>query len=264
MDAFVRVMQRRRGVRDFAPDPGRGASGVSCASPRPVYTTHKMHLRKLADDLWIHERRLRFLGVETGARMTIVALRDGLFVHCPAPLSPALQAEVDALGSVKAIVASSRFHHLGVQSWIDAYPGAIVCACPGLEKKRSDLRWDHILGDTPAPAWAGELDQVFFAARTLENEVVFFHPRSRSLLCADAVFNLCEHPSPVTRLVGLILANRKPGATWLERLMIRERAAGREQIDRMLAWDFDRIVLSHGPIIEHGGREVLRHAYAWL
>jgi hypothetical protein len=32
----------------------------------------------------------------------------------------------------------------------------------------------------------------------------------------------------------------------------------------MLAWDFDRIVLSHGPIIGDGGREILQRAYAWL
>jgi hypothetical protein len=32
----------------------------------------------------------------------------------------------------------------------------------------------------------------------------------------------------------------------------------------MLAWDIDRIVLSHGDLIERDGREVLRRAYAWL
>jgi hypothetical protein len=46
--------------------------------------------------------------------------------------------------------------------------------------------------------------------------------------------------------------------------MMRDRAAAREQIGRMLAWDFDRIVLSHGDIVPTGGHEVLRRAYAWL
>lgn len=224
-----------------------------------------MLLAPLADDLWIHARPLRFLGVETGTRMTIVRLQHGgLFVHCPAPLSPALEAEVDALGRVTAIVAPSLFHHLGVKSWIDRYPQAITCACPGLERKRRDLRWDRVLGDTPEPEWAGELEQVFFAARTMENEVVFCHPRTRTLICADIVFNLARHPSPLTRVVALLMANRKPGATWLEHIMMRDRAGARAQIDRMLAWDFDRIVLSHGPMVDHDGREILRRAYAWL
>ena len=223
-----------------------------------------MHLQRLADGLWIYERRLRFLGVETGTRMTIVRLQGGLFVHCPAPLSDELRVEVDALGAVRAIVAPSLFHHLGVGSWIAAYPAAVVCCCPGLEKKREDLRWDRVLGDAAEPEWAGEIEQVFFAARTMENEVVFFHPGSRSLVCADAVFNLATHPSRLTRFVALCLAQREPGATWLEHVMMRDRTAARAQVDRMLAWDFDRIVLSHGALIETGGREVLRRAYAWL
>lgn len=223
-----------------------------------------MLLTRLADDLWIHFRRLRFLGVETGARMTIVRLRGGLFVHSPAPLTAALRAEVDALGPVLAIAATSKFHHLGVGSWVDAYPEALTCACPGLGERRPDLRWDRVLGDEPEPVWAGELEQVLFSARSLENEVVFFHPASRTLICADLVFNLAAHPSRFTRLVAWLLANREPGATWLEHVMIRDRPAARAQVDRMLAWDLDRIVLSHGPIVEHGGREVLRRAYAWL
>ncbi len=32
----------------------------------------------------------------------------------------------------------------------------------------------------------------------------------------------------------------------------------------MLAWNPDRIVLAHGALIETGGTEVLRRAYAWL
>lgn len=224
-----------------------------------------MGLTRLADTLWIHERPLRFLGVETGTRMTIVRLAGGgLFVHCPAPLSPGLQAEVDALGPVAAIVAPSLFHHLGVRSWVDAYPQAIVCPCPGLDKKRRDIPWTRVLGDTPESVWAGEVDQVFFGARTMENEVVFCHRATRTMICADIVFNLARHPSWFTRLVARVMGQREPGATWLEHVMMRDREAAREQIGRMLAWEFDRIVLSHGPIVEEGGREVLRRAYAWL
>jgi hypothetical protein len=46
--------------------------------------------------------------------------------------------------------------------------------------------------------------------------------------------------------------------------MIQDHEGVREQIDRMLAWDIERIVLSHGEMIESDGREVLRRAYAWL
>jgi hypothetical protein len=222
-------------------------------------------LRPIADGLWVEARRLRFAGVETGTRMSVVRLADGgLFVHSPVSLDAATREAVDALGPVKAIVAPSRFHHLYVGEWIRAYPDAVACACPGLERKRRDLGWRRRLGDQPEEEWRGEIEQVFFGARWLENEVVFFHRASRTLICADLIFDLANHPSRLTRVVARLIGNREPGGTFLEHLLIRDRAAAREQVDRMLAWKADRIVLAHGDIVETGGHEVLRRAYAWL
>jgi hypothetical protein len=222
-------------------------------------------LQPIANQLWVEARPLRFAGIETGTRMSVVRLADGrLFVHSPVALDGATRAAVDALGRVAALVAPSRFHHLYVGEWVRAYPDAVVCACPGLEKKRPDLRWQRILGDEAEPEWRGEIDQVFFAARTLENEVVFFHRASRTMICSDVIFNLGSHPARLTRVVARLMGSRKPGATLLERVMIRDRAGAREQIGRMLAWKAERIVLAHGDIIESGGHEVLRRAYAWL
>jgi hypothetical protein len=218
-----------------------------------------------AANLWVETRPLRFLGIETGTRMSVVRLSDGgLFVHSPVELTEATRAAIDVLGPVKAIVAPSRFHHLYVGAWMRAYPAATACACPGLARKRRDLAFARVLGDEPEPEWRGELDQVFFGARSLEDEVVFFHRASATLLCADAIFNLASHPSRLTRTVARLIGSREPGATWLERWLIRDRAAARAQVDRMLAWPIERIVLAHGALIETGGRDVLRRAYAWL
>lgn len=222
-------------------------------------------LEPIADGLWVEARRLRFFGIETGTRMTVVRLADGgLFVHSPVSLDGGTREAIEALGAVKAVVAPSLFHHLSVRQWIETYPNAVFCACPGLERKRRDLRWQRVLCDQPEPEWRGEIEQVFFGARSLENEVVFFHRPSRTLICADAIFNLADHPSRLTRIVAFLMGNRKPGATLFERVLIRDRAAARAQVDRMLAWKADRIVLAHGDIIPTGGDEVLRRAYDWL
>jgi len=61
-----------------------------------------------------------------------------------------------------------------------------------------------------------------------------------------------------------LMGNRAPGKGWLEYWAVRDRAAARRQVDRMLAWDIERIVLAHGDLVERNGREVLREAYAWL
>jgi hypothetical protein len=45
---------------------------------------------------------------------------------------------------------------------------------------------------------------------------------------------------------------------------VRDRRATREALDRVLAWDFDRVTVTHGEVLESGGHEALRRAWAWL
>lgn len=221
-------------------------------------------LEPFAEDVWVAARPARFYGLETGTRMTVVRLSaGGLFVCSPVALEPATHRAVDALGRVHAVVAPSLFHHLHVGAWMQAYPDAFFGACPGLEWKRPDLPFTRVISDEPHAVWRGELQQVYFSARR-ENEVVFYHPPSRTMICCDALLSLSTHPSPATRAVAALMGNRAPGRGWPERLMVRDRRLARRQVDRILAWDIERIVLAHGALVESGGREVVRRAYAWL
>ena len=45
--------------------------------------------------------------------------------------------------------------------------------------------------------------------------------------------------------------------------LTRDRGAARASFDRILAWDFDRVVVTHGEVLEHGGRAALREAWSW-
>ena len=50
----------------------------------------------------------------------------------------------------------------------------------------------------------------------------------------------------------------------LDPWLIKDRAAARASLERILAWDFDRIIVAHGDVLESGGHEILRRGYAWL
>jgi hypothetical protein len=221
-------------------------------------------LEPFAEDIWTVHRANRFWGVESGTRMTIVRLGDGgLFVHCPVALDDETRRAVDALGPVRAVVASSLYHHLFVGEWMKAYPEASFHPCPGLERKRADLRWGSVLDDAPRDAWGADVDQAAFTAR-FEHEVVFFHRKTRTLVCADALLNLSQHPSRWTRFVARMVANTAPGKGYLERIAVQDWALGRKQVRRILEWDIDGIVLAHGAMVPHEGTRVVREAYAWL
>ena len=84
------------------------------------------------------------------------------------------------------------------------------------------------------------------------------------MICADSLINLSTHDLASTRFAARLMGNSAPGVGYLEPLMIRDRRVARRQVDRILEWDFEKAVLSHGAMVERDGREVMRHAYAWL
>lgn len=223
-------------------------------------------MRALADGIWVVEEPLRFMGLPIGRRMTVVRLGGGdLFIHSPAPLNPQLRAALDDLGAVRFVAAASAIHgHLSMGDYRAAYPDAELLAPPGLDRRRKDLAFDGLLGDVPDPRWASDLDQAAFAGH-LAPEILFLHRASRTLVVGDLVWNVGADAPVATRLVARLAGFAgRPAPTPIFRLATRNRAAARRSAQRVLAWDFDRIVPGHGAIAETGGREALRRALEWL
>ena len=223
-------------------------------------------LRQLAENLWVAERPQTFYGLPVGTRMTVVRLAgDRLLLHSPVALDTGLRAELDALGRVSFAVAPNRVHHLHAGEVATAYPGTRLWVAPGLERKRPDLRFEAVLGDDAPAEWRDEVAQVFFRGRPYENEVVFFHRASRTLVMCDLAFNFGPRsPAPTRILMKLLRSYGRFGPSTLDPLLIRDRRAARESLERILAWDFDRVIVAHGDVLESGGRELLRRGYSWL
>jgi len=213
--------------------------------------------------IWTAEAPLRFVGLQVGRRMTVVQLASGdLWVHSPAPLDDALREGLAALGPVRFVVAASRLHgHLSMGDYARAYPEAALLAPPGLSERRADLTFAGGLADEPDPRWAAELDQAPLRGHRYLTEVLFLHRPSRSLIVGDACWNSQDGLGLPARIWA---GGRRIGPTAAFRLAVRERAAARASVERVLAWDFDRIVTGHGAIVERGGREAFERAYAWL
>ena len=223
-------------------------------------------LRALAPDLWVAERRLSVGLAEIGTRMTVVRLADGsLFLHSPVRLDRETRAALDPLGEVRFVVAPSRVHHLFAGDYPAGYPNARLFAAPGLPRKRQDLTFAEELGDEAPAAWRGQLDQHVFRGAGYLNEVVFFHPASRTLVLTDLAFNVPKGKTEGARLFyWLSGAAGRFGPHRLVRFMIRDRKAARASLERILAWDFDRVIVAHGDVLETGGRKAVREAFAFL
>jgi hypothetical protein len=198
--------------------------------------------------------------------MTVVRLPDfKLLLHSPIAAAADLVRKVKALGPVAYLVAPNRFHHLFVGEWQRACPDASIYVAPGLDTKRADLTIAGVLADEPEPGWKDAVDQVLVGGFPFANEVIFFHRPSATLIATDLAFNVGSSSPPLTRLVfRLAGAYGRLSPTLLERLLVRDRRAFRQSLERILEWPFDRVVVAHGNVCERGGREELVRGYSWV
>jgi hypothetical protein len=223
-------------------------------------------LEPLDRDLWIATRPLPLWAGDVGTRMTVIRLRSGdLFLHSPVSLDPALREALERIGRVRWVVGPSKVHHFFLGDYARAWPEAELCGAPGLAEKRPDLRFQRVIDDTPVPAWEGELRQLVFAGAPRLNEVVFLHRPSRTLLFTDLVFNVKPGPGNRARLLHWLLgATGRFGPHRLVRSMIRDREAARRSLRTLLSWDFERVIVTHGEVLERGGPAAVRAGFAHL
>jgi hypothetical protein len=219
-------------------------------------------LRKIAPGVHVAEAPQRFGGVALGARMTVLELEGGLFVHSPLAVDPGqIAGEVGTLGAPRWVLAPNKFHHLYVGPWIEA--GLEGWAAPGLPEKRPDVSFAGIV-ETGAPTFGDELEVVTLTCFDFSNEVVVLHKPSRTLVVTDLVFHFTKAAPWPTRAAFWCIGGY-PGVrtTVLEKLKMK-RDQARKEIGTIAQWDFDRIVMAHGEVVETGGRDAFRHAFKWL
>lgn len=216
------------------------------------------------DRVWVVERPLRFYGVPMGTRMTVVRLRSGdLWVHSPVEPDAMLVEALRALGKVRWVVAPSKMHHLYAGSFCRRFPDAQLFVSPELPGKRPDLRGWTVLGDAPPAAWADEIHQQAVRGHRYLDEVVFCHRDTGTLIVADLVESAHADSSWEMRMLGRAFGMyERPGPPLDVKLAFT--SASRASIGRIASWDFDRLILAHGHLIESGGREIFRRAYAFL
>jgi len=215
-------------------------------------------MRELAPDVFIAEAPQRFLGLEVGARMTVLRLSTGLLVHSPIAVDPSTVAH---LGEPRWVLAPNKLHHLHVGPWIDA--GYQAWAAPGLPQKRPDLNFAGVIsgGEHPFGAQVATLGLTCF---DLSNEVVVLHRPSGTLIVTDLLFHFGPDAPWATRAAMRCLGGYPGCRTTLLEKVGMKRDIARREIAAILDWDFDRVVLAHGAVVEQGGKRALRDAFAWL
>jgi hypothetical protein len=223
-------------------------------------------LRAVADELWVAGSEIQVAGFPLEIRMTVVRRPGGgLILHSPIEIDDALADELATLGPVGDLIAPNRMHHLFMAGAQRRYPDASAWAAPGLPDKRPDLSFDEVLGDHTPPGLADALETLLFAGAPIASEVLCFHPRSRTLIVTDLVFNLQRTRSRLSEVyLRASGAWQRLAQTPLQRLLVRDRPAARRSLERMFAWEFERVIMAHGDIVEHDAKRKLAATLAKL
>lgn len=204
----------------------------------PLFQRRTLRTR-VDDGIWTFEQEQSLLNVSVNVRMTAIRLEDGtLWIHNPIAPTRECVALVNELGyPVRYIVlGSAQYEHkVFVGPFSRRWPEAKVYTVPQQWSWPLDLpslfygiNGAELLDEEPAP-WAAEIDQRLLAPKERLGlvgysgaECAFFHRRSRTLLCTDALVFVPEEPPDVLDKRELMDLGRTSGQFFLDLLVLTD------------------------------------------
>jgi hypothetical protein len=225
-------------------------------------------LEEIDDGLWHDTHDLRMPGgVQFRTRSTLVRLADGgLWMHSPIPIDNARAEAIAKLGVVRHIVAPNGFHDSFSAAAKERYPNAKLWGSPALAGPKSIVPADAWLGQE-SPPWSDELQVLEIEGSPKGGEFVFFHPRTKSVIVTDLLFQI-RYPVNLRTKTVLWMAGAHGGRLAQSRLwraIVKDKAAAGRSVEKMLEWDFERVILAHGDFVEGADApQRAREALWWM
>jgi hypothetical protein len=230
-------------------------------------------LKPVAENLWIVDSGPQHMGISLPVRMTVIRLAGGeMLLHSPTRYADTLRQEIEALGPIRHLVAPNIAHWTHLKRWQARCPEAETSAAPNLRQRaqvqKAGLRLDRDLTDAPPEAWRPDIEQAVVPGGAGFREVAFLHAPSRTVILTDLVQNLEPEKLPLgTRLFARLTGVQAPDgkAPAYLRLVVRlRRQEAKAAVARILAWNPERVIFSHGRWFDRNGTAELHRAFRWL
>jgi len=186
------------------------------------------------------------------------------------------------------MIAPDMQHHMFLGPWHQEYPEAKVIGPQGLPEKRAhqkneDVPFSHVF--TPENCKDMKIDPDFDADFEYEyvwghksRELVFNYKPEKTLIEADLMFNLPateqysragkDGSSAILTKIFNSINTTSGSAVWQKRFIwyatsSEDRPAFNRSMARIEKWDFDRIIPTHGDVIETDGKSIFRKIFEW-
>jgi len=227
-----------------------------------------MQLEEFIDgQIWTAEYSVQLPFFPIKARMSIIRLDDGkLILHSPGPIDDTTAKAIAKLGSVAYIVAPGLLHHLHLTDAQRRFPQAKTFICPGIDQRIPKLSFDWILGPCPPAIWSSAIDQELIRGNRFVTEVAMFHKESKTLLLVDSIENYTDQTLDVSWRLKVLFKfvlgawnKARPAPEY--RLGWKDVQVAQSSLQRILDWDFEKIILSHGDNIVRNAKAIARSAW---
>lgn len=257
--------------------------------PNPL----KVVSRKLTENIVVaHSGFKRFDKVNFGARMAVFNYNDSVVVWSALPHSEEI---VDALEMVSGtrncnvshLIIPDKEHTMAARSFKEKYPQLKIIAMEGVDLGEN-TPIDYVFRSEDANKVVGAkalremgiTDPVIlhnfefvYLPKHANQELVMYEKTTKTVFEADLLFNIRddvpmeqfqfpETPNPFSGwsyLSKFLNPDSKVGGAMFRRIAkINESAKGLQAID---SWDFDRLVMCHGNILETGGKKAFEKVF---
>ncbi len=214
----------------------------------------------LAENLWLLAYPLKMLGADLRRNVTLIRLRSGkVVIHSTAPFTPEDVAAICAFGEPGWLLDGILRHDTFAKEGRAAFPGIPYLAPEGF----SEMVGFATTPIVPAPSeWAGELLALEIQGAPEARDTALLHVPSRTLILTELVFNFGGDEPIWTELLLRVAVGGKhhPGMSRPVKAGVKDPAAFQSSLATILGWDFDRVIVGHGDVIEHDGKAKLRTA----
>ena len=235
----------------------------------PLYT-----LKKVDENIWTVDGELIHLfKMPFPTRMTIIRLKNNdLFLHSPIHLTEKLKEDIIALGNVKHLVSPNWLHYAYIKEWTDVFKKATSWASPNVIKRahktKNKVQFDKHLSNKAESEWSEEINQLIVKGSRIHQEVVFFHYKSKTLVLTDLLQNY--EPSRIPywfKIIAKVNGLLEPDAQMprdLRLTFIGNKQSLVESLKKIISWNPERVILSHGRWYESNGTYELKRAFRKL
>jgi len=193
-------------------------------------------------------------------RMTVARLQDGrLVIFSAIALDEPEMAALEAFGTPSYLVVPGDIHRMDAKIWKDRYPALVVVAPEGAREKVQEV----VPVDTTTPDFQDASVRFVTVPGTENHEAALLvkTPSGTTLVVNDLIWNVDNRPGFggwLFRMMGL--TGPDPLIPSVIKLRaIKDKPALRSQLE---IWsqirDLNRIIVSHGEIVERGATTVLR------